>query len=747
MQKGFFTNWQKIDRDARKKLICEFIARKKSGTKSRKQKSSNVVEYAMQTSTYHKKIVIKHPLKILNRRTGKKRFALEFSSSSSSRSSKDSIPEKSPQKPPEKRNPLKFRKKSFSKNQSIDKRRQQKQRVIDFISRARSKAELERKNLELEKKARVLAKEEARKQAIEKAKEQSLIRQEALKARREQLLQIKAQEQEKASIRKQEKQKETEKILKDKQEKKQQLLQEKNKLKKTQGVYRKQQKQRVIDFISRARSKAELERKNLELEKKARVLAKEEARKQAIEKAKEQSLIRQEALKARREQLLQIKAQEQEKASIRKQEKQKETEKILKDKQEKKQQLLQFVKNLKHNNQNRVLNRQLEKEAARKQRQLSAIAAAKQREIRAGQLAEFREAERRLSIKRSEALKAELLLAAKQKAERAAFEKKQREEQKQIKEFAGNISNSAGNLGKSVSTLLSSTSASVSGSLKKLRPSKVPSVESFAAGKIVPSAKGKAVSAVEKPKKYKEPVKLGPFLRKNAFRFLFMLFLLMWFGEILYYTMRWKPPREKFEEMFGSVEEGKREGKKISPKPAEMAVLQEQEYKVPSINIEGKRDPFSSGSLTMELMKKPRPTEIAMAYKPEIITIKKTPILVSPSVSKPERETFEKIKPILKPAKPEISTEISEVTTSKVLPPQSVSKPEISPLITPQVECNLVYRGSLIMEGIEYIFIEGKQRTYRVTVGDVVEGFRILKKEKGILTLSRDGVIVEIPAE
>ncbi|HRS06995.1 MAG TPA: hypothetical protein P5065_08180, partial [Candidatus Ratteibacteria bacterium] len=230
MQKGFFTNWQKIDRDARKKLICEFIARKKSGTKSRKQKSSNVVEYAMQTSTYHKKIVIKHPLKILNRRTGKKRFALEFSSSSSSssspggledddasssRSSKDSIPEKSPQKPPEKRNPLKFRKKSFSKNQSIDKRRQQKQRVIDFISRARSKAELERKNLELEKKARVLAKEEARKQAIEKAKEQSLIRQEALKARREQLLQIKAQEQEKASIRKQEKQKETEKILKD----------------------------------------------------------------------------------------------------------------------------------------------------------------------------------------------------------------------------------------------------------------------------------------------------------------------------------------------------------------------------------------------------------------------------------------------------------------------------------------------------------------------------------------------------
>ncbi|MCM8825426.1 MAG: hypothetical protein NC937_04700, partial [Candidatus Omnitrophica bacterium] len=124
------------------------------------------------------------------------------------------------------------------------------------------------------------------------------------------------------------------------------------------------------------------------------------------------------------------------------------------------------------------------------------------------------------------------------------------------------------------------------------------------------------------------------------------------------------------------------------------------------------------------------------------------PSIVSPPSEKPVREKPEKITPILKPETPEINIpSISEATVSKILPSAPVSKPEVSPLIVPQIECPLVYRGRLIMEGIEYIFIEGKQRTYRVTVGDVVEGFRILKKEKGVLTLSKEGVIIEIPAE
>ncbi len=412
---------------------------------------------------------------------------------------------------------------------------------------------------------------------------------------------------------------------------------------------------------------------------------------------------------------------------------------------QRKEKLLQFVKNLRYANQKRIAAIQSEKEALKRQRQISAAAKRQERESRAAQKTEFRARQKQLAMQKRELLRAELLLAAKQKSEKIASERKQKEEEKHLKKFAEKISDSVGKLGKSTGGLLSSTVAVVSGTVKKARAIKVPSPESFAAVEIVPAGKiVKVVPAAERPKKYREPIKLGPFLRKNAFRFLFVLLLLMWFGEILYYTMRWRPPREKFEEMYGTVEKEKVK----SPAPTQTASLPEQEYRVPSVNIEGKRDPFSSGSLTMELMRKPRPTEIARAYQPGIITIRKTPILITPTVSRPVREKFEKISSILKPEKPEVTTAtMSEVTTSKVLPPQTVTKPEISPLITPQIECPLVYRGSLIMEGIEYIFIEGKYRTYRVTVGDVVEGFRILKKEKGVLTLSKDGTIIEIPAE
>ncbi len=263
---------------------------------------------------------------------------------------------------------------------------------------------------------------------------------------------------------------------------------------------------------------------------------------------------------------------------------------------------------------------------------------------------------------------------------------------------------------------------------------------------VVPAVKEvkKAPVKIEKPKKYREPVKLGPFLRKNAFRLLFFLLLLMWFGEILYYSLKWKPPRERFEEEFS--QERRESGQQ---KLAELSDdLKAEKFQPRSINIEGKRDPFSGGTLTMELVKRPRFTEISLAYKPEVIVISKKPVPITKEPEKPVRETPVRITPILKPQKPEptIPT-VTETTPPKVTPPAPVTRPEISPLIVPQIECPLVYRGSLIMEGIEYIFLEGKQRTYRVTVGDVVEGFRILKKEKGVLYLSREGVIVEIPAE
>jgi len=221
--------------------------------------------------------------------------------------------------------------------------------------------------------------------------------------------------------------------------------------------------------------------------------------------------------------------------------------------------------------------------------------------------------------------------------------------------------------------------------------------------------------------------------------------------------MRKESPREKLEAMFGEIPSEKPSQKGKPPagppetKPKEQVKTETAvalAFKEPHVSIEGRRDPFSGGTLTMQILKKPKQTDIRLSYAPEIVTFRRTPILITPSAEKPTREKPEKITSILKPEKPTVEPiTISPSTVEKILPPESAVKPEVSPLIVPQVECPLVYRGSLMMEGIEYMFIEGKSRTYRVTIGDTVEGFRIIKKENKRLYLSREGVICELPVE
>ncbi|HPP08653.1 MAG TPA: hypothetical protein PK303_06005 [bacterium] len=488
----------------------------------------------------------------------------------------------------------------------------------------------------------------------------------------------------------------------------------------------------------------------------------EEARQQARLKAEADRLARIEAARLHRQEVLQEKARKaQERASIEQERKQKveQLKKQIKPKPvrpafvdvrpEKKKKLISFINTLKQQYQSKITQQKIAKESLKKQREIAAIAYKQEKQLRAAQAAEFRERKRQIALQKRELLRAEILLAAKKRAEEAAANKVRKEYEKQLKEFCSKIYSSVSVLGKTAAENLARAVSPVSVSIKKASGIKVPSLESFAvpAG-IVPAVekvKGVVPAKAEKPKKYREPVKLGPLLRRNAFRILFFLLLLVWLGEILFYSLRWQSPREKFEEMFGSLDE---KASTQKPETTQMAELKVEEFKIPSINIEGKRDPFSGGMLTMELARKPKLTEIARAYQPEIITISRKPSIVSAGAQKPVRETPTKITPIPKPEKPEPTTAtISEATATKILPPAPVTKPEISPLIVPQIECSLVYRGSLIMEGIEYIFLEGKQRTYRVTVGDVVEGFRILKKEKGVLTLSKEGVTIEIPAE
>ncbi|MGC9065348.1 MAG: hypothetical protein ACP5JO_01805 [Candidatus Ratteibacteria bacterium] len=542
--------------------------------------------------------------------------------------------------------------------------------------------------------------------------------------------------------------------------KKPRLNRQKNSSKKNSEDRRKIQKQRLVDFINGIKLKVRYEEERRRQEAIERQKKLEEDRRQAEVKAEADRLAKIEAARIRRQELLREKAEkakEREAIEQARRQKAEELRKQIKPKPvrpapvdvrpEKKKKLISFISTLKQQYQSRITRQKIAKEALKKQKEIAAIAYKQEKQLKAAQVAEFKERQRQIALQRKELLRAEILLAAKKRAEKVAAEKAKKEYEKQLKEFCSKIYSSVSGLGKTAAENLARTVSPILVSVKKAAGIKVPSPESFVVPTgimPVPEKEKKAVPAkVEKPKKYREPVKIGPLLRKNAFRILFFLLLLVWLGEILFYTLRWQPPREKFEEMFGSEKAGAQKSE-----TTQMAELKVEEFKIPSISIEGKRDPFSGGVLTMELAKKPKPTEIARAYQPEIITISKKPSIVSAGAQKPVRETPTKISPILKPEKPEPTTAtISEATVTKILPPAPATKPEISPLIVPQIECPLVYRGSLIMEGIEYIFLEGKQRTYRVTVGDVVEGFRILKKEKGVLTLSKEGVTIEIPAE
>jgi len=271
--------------------------------------------------------------------------------------------------------------------------------------------------------------------------------------------------------------------------------------------------------------------------------------------------------------------------------------------------------------------------------------------------------------------------------------------------------------------------------LKKKPPKEVPEKV-----KVVPEKK-------IKPAVYKEPFNLNVFLRRNIFKFVFLILLIVWLWEFLMFLRKtFLSSEDRLKMIVGGEIEEKR------PKEEKKEVVEEEKlvyWTKEKIDIEGKRDPFSTGRLTMEVMKKPVPTNIIFAKKPEVISIIKTPKFVS--ILKPE-EKIEKPETIPPPKissieKPQI-TKGEEISVSSRLPEiGKVSKPEVTPFVLPEKECPLIYRGRMILEGVEYLFIEGTKRTYRVTVGDIVEGYRILKKENNKIILSKEGLLYEINAQ
>ncbi len=330
---------------------------------------------------------------------------------------------------------------------------------------------------------------------------------------------------------------------------------------------------------------------------------------------------------------------------------------------------------------------------------------------------------------------------------------KKRAEQQKIKAYIGVISKIVSETVKPLESQLNDAKKNISNFInitkKEIKKKKPPKVKPEKV-KITPKEKIK-VSA------YKEPFKLNVFLRRNIFKFVFLALLLVWLIEVFMYLKKLISPEERLKLIVGET---------IEERPAiekEKEVKEEEKeeklvyYTKEKIDIEGKRDPFSTGRLTMEVMKKPTPTNIIYAKKPDVISIIKTQKFVSilkpeEKITSPEIPTITKPSPVEKPSitkvspteKPSISKPEQLSTPTKLTEIEKVPEVKITPFVAPEKECKLVYRGRMILEGVEYFFIEGEKKTYKVTVGDEIEGYRILKKQDKQIVLSKDGILYEI---
>ncbi|MCM8770043.1 MAG: hypothetical protein NC911_10345, partial [Candidatus Omnitrophica bacterium] len=265
-------------------------------------------------------------------------------------------------------------------------------------------------------------------------------------------------------------------------------------------------------------------------------------------------------------------------------------------------------------------------------------------------------------------------------------------------------------------------------------------------GRALPvERRAKAVSV------YKPRVSWGTLIRRNAFKLVFLLLLLAWLGEVAYFTLRTKSADKLFEEITGAAREEAKPGEAAKP-IAEKAPV-DITFKTAKVEIEGRRDPFSPGVLRMEVIRRPSPTQIALAKSLEVISIlRSTPTVVTGlPKEKPVVPRTSPVPQLTPPPKPELPSPgqpqlpvAARVTSERLSPVPEVSVPVVSPLVIPERKCNLVYRGRMVMEGIEYFFLEGEKRTYRATLGEEIEGYRLLKKDQDKLYLSKDGHIYEM---
>jgi len=508
---------------------------------------------------------------------------------------------------------------------------------------------------------------------------------------------------------------------------------------------RKEKREKYLEL--RAKKKEEEERKKQEQirqreeEKEKKRKEKEELKKQIEERKKEELARKKEEEERQREEKRRLK---EEKAKRRDEE----LEKRLKNRQN----LIKFIK---YKNLLNTVEREkallftdinFYKKQIEKQKQLQLIEIAKKlKEEKKKYLLEKREKPVITEKPKLEEIKVK-------KPPKEEILKKKKEEQR-IKAYIGAISKIVEETARQIESKLISAKKDISNfiniSKKEIKKKKPPKI------KVKPEKPKVRPKEEIKVSAYKEPFKLSVFLRRNIFKFVFLALLLAWLIELFMYLKKLISPEERLKQIVGETVEKR-------PSVESKTMVKEEEEKLvyytrEKIDIEGKRDPFSTGRLTMEIMKKPVPTNIIYAKKPDVISIIKTQKFVSilkpeEKITSPEVPTFTKVSPIEKPSIPKASpvekpivTSPEKITTSsKVSEIEKVPEVKITPFVAPEKECKLIYRGRMILEGVEYFFIEGEKKTYRVTVGDEIEGYRILKKEDKQIILSKDGILYEI---
>lgn len=258
------------------------------------------------------------------------------------------------------------------------------------------------------------------------------------------------------------------------------------------------------------------------------------------------------------------------------------------------------------------------------------------------------------------------------------------------------------------------TGAAVIGMKKVIAPTpKAPSVEKpEKAGRVK-----KAVRSLPRKDVKKKPavpkIDLKVLLRKYGLRIFFFLLLLAWIGEVYIFYSKIYFKKPEFEEVAISEE------KKSPEKKGEIkVVMRTQDPGFIEIEIDGERDPFSSELFRTGLLV--RPPKFTGPIRPMI---------------KPKEPTEKLI--VIPPLIPE---------GEKLSALASVGKPRVPEIFPPKVTCPLRYRGSLEIMGIEYLFVEGK-KPHQALIGDTIEGYHLFNKLGDTIYLSREGNIFQLQRE